>query len=107
MHLLTVWAQYVDIIYMPAHEIELMKLRKKDPSLFGEKEGGIGASMRRGAEEKEYFTVDEGSTSDTVESDTEAAAPMSGSVAEESEDDFEGGLLGNMLEEEEKEVQDF
>lgn len=109
MHLLTVWSQYVDIIYMPAHEIEMMKLKKKDPTLFATNEGGIGASMRKAAQDKEYMTVEEGFTTDTAESEIEEVQQMNTQQddTESEENDFEGGILGSLLEEENNDVTSF
>lgn len=65
-----VWHQYVEIIYMPANEIEMMKLKRQNPQLFTKDfdNQSIGDILRR-KEEKGYYSVEEAVTTDTHETE--------------------------------------
>lgn len=73
--LMIVWHQYVEIIYMPANEIEMMKLKRQNPQLFTKDfdNQSIGDILRR-KEEKGYYSVEEAVTTDTHETEKQTDA---------------------------------
>ena len=72
LHLLQIWNDYLDIIYMPSHEIELWKIKRMNPTYFSKDfdNKSIGSILKM-KEEKGYETIDEAVTSDTNESEIE------------------------------------
>jgi hypothetical protein len=53
---------------MPAHEVEMMKQRRINPSLFTQDQETFGSMMKK-RQEDGYFSIDEAVTTDTNESE--------------------------------------
>jgi hypothetical protein len=100
--LLSLWTQYVEVVYMPETEIHMLsaiqnmearpedagygfrtqesELKNRINTLFSHKDEGVAGSDVHGAED-EYETVNEGMTTDTTEAPS-YAAKRGGSVEE-------------------------
>jgi len=60
------------MIYMPAHELELWKIKRMNPSFFSKDYDNMSiGSILKMKEEKGYESIEEKMTSDTHESEVE------------------------------------
>ena len=72
LHFLQIWSSYLDVIYMPSHEIELRKIKWMNPSYFSKDYDNMSiGSILKMKEQKGYESIEEALTSDTHESEVE------------------------------------